>query len=268
MKKPSSEGQIVIIKKVKKAGHAHHGGSWKVAYADFVTAMMAFFMVMWIVGLDDQTRRAIEEYFSHAAGRQQGMASGASPLGMGPSPTSANDARLRFIVHTAEERSFQAAADRIRERVDSLEGTLATASVEVTVGENGLRVELIEAGDGEHFFERSSIYARPALVAVLGVLAAELSKLQNQVIVEGHTDAAPYGTSTNYTNWELSSDRANAARRILEAAGLPAGRINEVRGLGATRPRNTADPLAPENRRISLMLPFTKVGVERGVSAE
>jgi chemotaxis protein MotB len=267
MRKANDGGSIIIVKKIKKAAHGHHGGSWKVAYADFVTAMMAFFMVMWIVGLDDQTRKAIEEYFSHAAGAQHGMSSGASPLGKGPSPMSANDARLRFIVHTAEQRSFQESANRLRARLDSLEGTLATASVEVTVGDNGLRIELIESGDGEHFFERGSATPRPAVLTVLAVIASELGSLQNPVIIEGHTDAARYVANASYTNWELSTDRANAARRILNSVGLGNDRITEVRGLADTRPRNATDPFAPENRRISLVLPFTQVKVERVVTS-
>jgi chemotaxis protein MotB len=249
---------IIVIKRVKKHGHAHHGGSWKVAYADFVTAMMAFFMVMWIVGLDDQTRRSVEEYFSRAVGIAQGDGGGASPLSVGRTPQAAMDTRIAVAVRSAEQANFRAAAERLRERLDAVEGALASASVEVTVGDDGLRIELIESGSGDQFFPRGSATPRPGAADVLTVITDELRRLHNPVVIEGHTDAAPYGTAGTYSNWELSADRANAARRMVEAAGLNPMRIVEVRGLAATRPRNADNAFASENRRISLLLPFAQ----------
>lgn len=250
----------IIIKRVKKQAHAHHGGSWKVAYADFVTAMMAFFMVMWIVGLDDSTRRSVEEYFSRSVGIAQGNGGGASPLSVGHSASSATDTRIAVAVRSSEQTNFLATADRLRERLDSLGGPMGSANVEVTVGDDGLRIELIESGSGDRFFPRGAAALRPAGVTLLALISSEVIKLSNPVVVEGHTDAANYGGDVSYTNWELSSDRANAARRVVIAAGIPADRIAEVRGLADTRLRNTADPYAAENRRISLLLPFTQTG--------
>ncbi|HYV96312.1 MAG TPA: flagellar motor protein MotB [Gemmatimonadaceae bacterium] len=252
-------GSPIIVKKVTKRGHGHHGGSWKVAYADFVTAMMAFFMVMWLVGLDDQTRKTIQEYFSRPVGLHTIGGGGDSPIGAGASPAQINDMKLRLAVHKYEESAYEAAASHLRERLDSLSGSLSSAKVEVTVGTDGLRIELIEGGAGDFFFPRGSAAPRDAAITVLSTVTQELLRLQNPVVVEGHTDASPYGSDATYTNWELSADRANAARRVLEQAGLPRERLSEVRGLADTRLRNEGDPFASENRRISLLLPFTQI---------
>jgi chemotaxis protein MotB len=219
--------------------------------------MMAFFMVMWIVGLDDRTRKEIEQYFTHSVGFTQGHSGGMNPVGAGPSPVAAADARLRQLVHKIEAENFRATGERLRARLDSLNSSLGSALVEVTVTESGPRIELIDAGTGAQFFPRGSATPRPVAVEALAVVASELALLQNAVIVEGHTDGAPYSDGANYTNWELSADRANAARRILQSTGVNGGRIAEVRGLADTRPRNAADPMAAENRRISIILPFT-----------
>jgi chemotaxis protein MotB len=255
---PSSNKRPIIIRKIKKGGHAHHGGSWKVAYADFVTAMMAFFMVMWILGMDEQTRKAVEGYFSNPAGFKKGYGSGASPLASGNSPARMAENQVRLIVHRAEARAFNEVADHIRARLDSAKGELGTAHFEVSVGDQGLRIELIETNAGDNFFARGSATMRPAAHTALTLIAAELRALGNPVVVEGHTDAAMYADSATYTNWELSSDRANAARRVLEGAGLQGNRIVEVRGYADTHLRNPENPMAAENRRISILLAFSQ----------
>ncbi|MHB1297451.1 MAG: flagellar motor protein MotB [Gemmatimonadaceae bacterium] len=249
---------IIVIKRVKRKAHGGHGGgSWKVAYADFVTAMMAFFLVMWLVGLDDETRRAIEQYFSHPIGYHSGSSSGDSPIATGPSPAAAGDARFRMIVRSSEERAFRDAATRLNTQLDSLSGALSKISVEVTVGDDGLRIELIESGAGDTYFPRGSALPRESASMALRLVAAELRGLQAGIVIEGHTDAVAYGADARYTNWELSADRANAARRLLEAEGIAATRIREVRGMAHTRLRTPAEPAAAENRRISLLLPFS-----------
>jgi chemotaxis protein MotB len=258
MSKSAGERPI-IIKKVVKGGHAHHGGSWKVAYADFVTAMMAFFMVLWIVGMDDKTRQSIEGYFSNPAGYKKGYGSGVSPISSGNSPARIATNQLKMIVHTAEQKSFSEAADRIKTRLDSAKGALGSARFEVAVGEDGLRIELLESGKGDTFFERGSATMQPAARLGLTLIAQELAALRNHVVVEGHTDAATYGANASYTNWELSSDRANAARRVLEEAGITSARVSEVRGYADTKPRVAENPMAPENRRISVLLPFSQL---------
>ena len=254
----------IIIKKIRKAAHPHHGGSWKVAYADFVTAMMAFFMVMWILGMDDQTRKAVEGYFSNPSGFKKGYGSGSTPLSSGnsPAPFKTNQ-QARLIVHKAEEQAMRRTAERIKTRLDSAKHKLGDAKYELAVSDAGLRIELIETGKGETLFPRGSAEMTGAARIALEIIGVELNALRSGVVVEGHTDAVLYGRGANYTNWELSADRANAARRVLEAAGVRAERVKEIRGYGDTKLRNVDDPSAPENRRISILLPFMQSEPER-----
>ena len=247
----------IIVKRVKKGHAAHHGGSWKVAYADFVTAMMAFFMVMWILGMDEQTRNAVEGYFSNPVGYKKGFGSGSSPIANGQTPARIASAQVKVIMHRAEVKAFDKAAENIKGKLESAKGSIGSAKFEVTVSEEGLRIELIEDGPGDTFFPSGSANVKTGLRDGIQLIASELIPLHNAVIVEGHTDATKYSTKAGYTNWELSADRANAARRVLEEAGLAGARIREVRGLAATRPRIPDNPFAPQNRRISLLLPYS-----------
>jgi chemotaxis protein MotB len=252
--------KIVIIKKKKGHGHGHHGGSWKVAYADFVTAMMAFFMVMWILGMDDKTKQAIEGYFSNPVGYKKGYSSGSSPMANGAVAVAQTRNVVKLVVRTAEQKKFEQLAERIRERLAENE-TLKRlkANFEVTVTNEGLRIELIEGGAGDIFFARGSARMNAPAVLSLTLIAEELTSLSHAIVLEGHTDGAAFGTADGYTNWELSADRANAARRLLASTGVGGQRISEVRGYAATRLRVPDDPLAAANRRISLLLPFTQV---------
>ncbi|MGV3710790.1 MAG: flagellar motor protein MotB [Gemmatimonas sp.] len=251
--------KIIIVKKKGGHGGGHHGGSWKVAYADFVTAMMAFFMVMWILGMDDQTKSAIEGYFANPVGYKKGFGSGSSALFAGSSPTTIQRPSLKSIVRTTEEKSFEQLRERILSRLgssDSLKGI--GAQYEVVVTKDGLRIEMIESGKGDQYFASGSAVMKPATQLVLQVVGEELATLQNPVIIEGHTDAAKFGASeTSYGNWELSTDRANAARRVLAGMGVGDGRLTEIRGLADTQLRVPTDPTAAANRRISILLPFS-----------
>jgi len=249
-------GKVIIVKKIKKAAHGHHGGSWKVAYADFVTAMMAFFMVMWILGMDDQTKKAIEGYFSSPVGFKKGYSSGSSPLASGSSPAAVKRESIQIALRQVQEKRFLAVQENLRSRIDSmaLVGKLR-AKVEVTVSRAGLRIELIEDEHGDTFFPISSAIMTEQGHLALNAIAQDLVNLENPVVIEGHTDAARYA-SASYTNWELSADRANAARRILETYGLKTDRIIEVTGLADKQLRYPTEPLNPSNRRISILLPF------------
>jgi chemotaxis protein MotB len=252
--------KVVIIKKKIVAGGGHHGGSWKVAYADFVTAMMAFFMVMWILGMDDKTKQAIEGYFANPVGYKKGYGAGSSPLSTGTSPSNVQRTPLRMIVRSTEQRTFEELRKSILDKLeanDSLKKLNASYDVQVTP--EGLRIELVEGDKGDTYFPSGSAQMRPVMVLALQLVGSELSKLQHPVVLEGHTDAAPFGNNANYTNWELSTDRANAARRVLESAGLSRDRVRGVTGLGATQPRIPNDPLAAANRRITILLPFSNV---------
>jgi chemotaxis protein MotB len=254
---PKDGKKIVIVKK-KSGGHGgHHGGAWKVAYADFVTAMMAFFMVLWIVGLDDQTKKAVEGYFANPVGNKNAYSGGASPVASGNSPAKVSKNALKLIVRKVEEQQFRDFQKRIEARIDSnpaLEGL--KNSIEVIITKDGLRIELIEKGSGDDFFPTGSAVPRPKAVTAIALIAEELSLLSNPIIMEGHTDGAPFGEGGSYTNWELSADRANAARRIVKAAGIPNDRLVQVRGLADRDLRNPNDPFDPTNRRISIFLPF------------
>ncbi len=253
---PKGGGKVIIVRKKKKVGHAHHGGSWKVAYADFVTAMMAFFMVMWILGMDENLRQAIEGYFSNPIGFKKGYSGGASPLSSGSSPASIRREAVEVATREMQSRRFGQVALALRERFDSIAAVGAlTARVEVVITAEGLRIELIEDARGETFFPFGSAEMKPVGRLALHEIAKELRALENPVIIEGHTDAAPY-RRIDYTNWELSSDRANAARRILIQEGLPSYRITEVTGLADRKLKYPDDPLSPSNRRISIRLPF------------
>ena len=249
-------GKVIIVKKIKLAAHGHHGGSWKVAYADFVTAMMAFFMVMWILGMDDQTKKAIEGYFSSPVGFKKGYSSGSSPLASGSSPAAVKRESIQLALRQVQEKRFLAVQEHLRSRIDSmaLAGKLR-AKVEVTVSRAGLRIELIEDEHGDTFFPTSSAVMTEQGHLALNAIAQDLVNLENPVVIEGHTDAARYA-SASYTNWELSADRANAARRILETYGLKTDRIIEVTGLADKQLRYPTEPLNPSNRRISILLPF------------
>lgn len=256
----SSRGgkKIVIVKKKVSGGGGHHGGSWKVAYADFVTAMMAFFMVMWILGMDDKTKMAIEGYFANPVGYKKGYGSGSSAIFAGSAPTTIQRPSLKTVVRTQEQRTFEELRSRIEAKLaanDSLKALKAL--VEVTVTNEGLRIELIESGQGDQYFAIGSAVMKPATTLVLHVVGSELALLQNPIILEGHTDAAKFDPTASYTNWELSSDRANAARRVFTASGIGDNRLAEVRAYADTHLRVPADPTAAANRRISILLPFS-----------
>ena len=257
---PDKGKKIVIVRKKKVAGGGHHGGSWKVAYADFVTAMMAFFMVMWILGMDEKVKQAIEGYFSNPIGYKKGFSSGASPISSGSSPAEMTAGQVRLIVRGAESKRFNELAKDLRERLGQNDALKKLgAQVEVVMTKEGLRIELVESGSGEVFFPMGSAQMKSAAAVALQLIAPELLGLQNEVVLEGHTDAARYETDAGYTNWELSADRANAARRVLEASGLPGQRVVEVRGLADRHPRVPDDPMAASNRRISILLRYTRL---------
>jgi chemotaxis protein MotB len=254
---------IIIVKKVVKGHHGHHGGAWKVAYADFVTAMMAFFMVMWIIGMDESTKSAIEGYFQNPVGFSDGSSTQMSPvnlLGNPPKPA-AGIMPIHVVSRQIEEQRFKELAEKIEIELKSEDGLGAIAAqVEIVVTEEGLRIELIEGGEGEMFFALGAADLKPAAERALQIIASQLKTSPAPVVIEGHTDAAGYSRA-GFSNWELSADRANAARRAMEKHGLSARRVVEVRGYADRHLRVEEDPLAKSNRRISVLLPFTAPAV-------
>lgn len=250
-----SDDKIVIVVKKRGRKGGHHGGSWKVAYADFVTAMMAFFLVMWIVGMESDVKDLVQGYFNNPVGFRRGFAGGANPMSIGSSPLDGPLDRMPRFVRQVEERRFEGARDRILEGVGGLSDEDMPV-VWVDVVEQGLRIDLREREGEPTSFAFGSDAVQPGMARALEIVAGSLSELPNAVVVEGHTDARAYG-SEDYTNWELSVDRANAARRVLVRAGLPGDRILEVRGYADRHPLDPRDPAAAANRRVTVLVPFT-----------
>jgi|HubBroStandDraft_2_1064218.scaffolds.fasta_scaffold44204_2 chemotaxis protein MotB len=238
---------IVILK--KKGGHGgHHGGAWKVAYADFVTAMMAFFLVLWLVSSAPKpVKEAIAGYFNDPSG--SGSKAGTSMSGTGENLSVTRDdmPMLKEQLEQAMKKmpDFQNLHDH----------------VEMTITSEGLRIELSESAVGT-FFDSGSPKLNGDGKDMLILLAQQLGKLPNHLSIEGHTDSKPYAKGANYGNWELSSDRANAARRLMQANGVSADQVKQVRGFADQRLRKPADPLDPSNRRISVIVQYMPKGPE------
>lgn len=253
--KDDSKRPIVVVRK-KVAHAAHHGGSWKVAYADFVTAMMAFFLVMWIMGMDSKTKDLIQGYFNNPIGFKKAYSAGSNPLSMGNSPRNTDIRRLALVTHEYQQKKFEEIRDKLRSGLQhdtTLRGM--SGQVEIVVTKEGLRIELLDDGRGDTFFDRGSAQMKPNTHRLLRLVAAEVAPIANDVVIEGHTDASLYGNQS-YSNWELSTDRANAARRSLVEGGLEPDRIGEVRGYADRDLRLPSAPLAASNRRVSILLPF------------
>jgi chemotaxis protein MotB len=245
---------IIIIK--KKGGHAgHHGGAWKVAYADFVTAMMALFIVLWLMSSSSkQTQIAISGYFKDPDGTAAKLGSTLTGTGENLPLVKREDmSKLKEEL----EKSIQSMND-----LDKL-----NKNIEITVTAEGLRIELLESAK-ETFFESGSPNLNKTGQELLTLLAVELAKVPNHLSVEGHTDAKPFAGAGNYSNWELSSDRANAARRLMQQSGLRADQVAQVRGFADQRLRSLKDPLDPSNRRISIIVQYLGKDGEAAESPE
>jgi len=264
MNRPSSgdSPKIVIVKRRAKEEEGHHGGAWKVAYADFVTAMMAFFLVMWIMSMDQGVKDLVQGYFQNPIGFKRSFSGGTNPLAAGNSITNMKVKRTVILNRRQQEARFKAAAAAIRTNVE-LHNVMAglDAKVDVVVTDEGLRIEFMETGDKPVFFDKASSTLKPALEKALSVVGSVLKTVPGDVVVEGHTDALPYD-GARYSNWELSVDRANAARRELQNGGLAAKRITEVRGYADRQLKIPSRPLDPRNRRISVLLPFKEVSLD------
>jgi chemotaxis protein MotB len=231
----------IIIYKRRKGHEGHHGGAWKVAYADFVTAMMALFIVLWLLSSSDQVKKAVGGYFSDPTGKGKDVGNGLRGVG-GESLTINKEDMSQLKEKLLQAIHQTAPMQKIKEHVV------------MTVTQEGLRVELSEGSQGSFFFESGSPLPSDFGKELLSTLAEEIGKLPNNVIIEGHTDANPLIGKKDYTNWELSSDRANSARRLMEASGMRADQVVQVRGYADQKPRNPDDPADPSNRRITLII--------------
>ena len=236
----SYEEQIIIVK--KKGGHAaHHGGAWKVAYADFVTALMALFIVLWLMNSSKPVQEAVGGYFRDPYGTAKKMGTQMGGTGDASAPKKEDMARLKEDLMKAmgKMKDF--------EKLKKL--------IEITVTPEGLQIELMEDPHGT-FFETGSSAPTPILQSVLKILSPEAGKLPNTISIEGHTDSRPYSGDASYSNWELSADRANSARKIMQANGLRVDQVGQVRGFADRQLRHPEDPNNASNRRVSVIVQY------------
>jgi chemotaxis protein MotB len=245
------EQPIIIIKK-KVQGHGHHGGAWKVAFADFMTAMFAMFLVLWLVNQSSDVKSAIAGYFQDPLGRANEFGSSIMP-GEGAQTQSPRIMSPSQVVDLQRDRLRQA-AEQIKQEIREVPALSEIAEhVEITLTEEGLRIQLLEDSSGV-FFESGNAAPKPVGAALLRFLGKTLGGLPNPVVVEGHTDAKPYARADGYSNWELSVDRANSARRLMQSGGLNAVQIQQVRGWADRRLRDPDHPRADANRRVTVTM--------------
>jgi chemotaxis protein MotB len=298
----------IFVKRSKRRASEHHGGVWKVAYADFVTAMMAFFLVMWIVtAVNKAERAAIFNYFKNPS-MQSGQSVRAAPGPTGPGGASTSPinldgglngflSRKQQVVHLeatekktgsnryrqprgrsslAQARQQVAGADH--RRLESLMAQLRKAvnrsralkpfknQLLIDITPRGVRIQIVDAKN-RAMFDLGSAKLRSYTRRILETLAPYLNTVPNQIAIIGHTDAHQYPRLARYTNWELSADRANAARRALVEGGLDAGKVARVVGLASTVLFNKANPYSPVNRRISIIV-MTRREAEAALRAD
>ncbi len=238
---PAPPKVVVLRRRGSGHGGGHHGGAWKVAYADFVTAMMALFIVLWLMSADKEVQQAVSAYFNNPSG--PGKQTGTAAAGLG--------------------NALELPKDDMKSLQEKIQQALMTVPnfrnirdhVEITITSDGLRIELLET-DAGMFFESG----RPVPTAngsdLLIRLAEELGKLPNGILLEGHTDAKPFNGGGEYTNWELSADRANSARKLMQSHGLRPDQVQQVRGYAERALRRPEDPLSSSNRRISVIVQY------------
>jgi chemotaxis protein MotB len=296
MARKPGERPIVVVKRYKRGGHAHHGGAWKVAYADFVTAMMAFFLVMWLVtAVSKDQRAAIFDYFKNPS-MEQGKSVKPAPGMNGPGGASTSPINLRggldapritqlerpgigapvAPVTPPAQQELRTDADKValdreaskaaeRKQLESLMDDLKKAiensqalapfkdQLLLDITPEGLRIQIVDQ-QNRPMFDIGSAHLKPYTQAILTELASYLNTVPNHLSLTGHTDATPYAGGSGRTNWDLSSERANAARRALEAAGLSTEKTARVVGLSSSVLFDRGDPRDPINRRISIIV--------------
>jgi chemotaxis protein MotB len=280
----AADGAIVIKKIKKGGGHGHHGGAWKVAYADFVTAMMAFFLLMWLINTTTpEQKRGIADYFAPSAVSKSESGAGGVLGGSAPATDGAKSAgTAQFVVkvkesedetkkqsnrenekgtglrgsqqNAAERRAMDAAAAQLRQAMQSMpELNELSKHVLIDQTEEGMRIQLVDQ-DGRPMFDPGSSEPTARVQRLLSEVARSVAPLSNRIAVSGHTDGQPFSGPGGYSNWDLSAARANAARRILEQNGLPQNRIAQVSGKAGSDPLYPDNPYASANRRITIML--------------
>ena len=268
--------QPIIIKRVKKAAHAHHGGAWKIAYADFVTAMMAFFLLMWLLGSTAKgDLQGIASYFQSplqvAMPGGSGAGNSSSIIPGGGTDLTRSVGQVRKANGQNNDSARMNDQDRRRElakedaqRLSTLRQKIETlmtesailkefkSQIRLEVTPDGLEIQIVDA-QSRPMFDTGAALVKPYMRDILRALGTSLNGVENRVSLAGHTDALPYGNGDRgYGNWELSADRANASRRELVASGMPDDKLVRVVGLAASDLMDKANPLSPVNRRISI----------------
>jgi chemotaxis protein MotB len=278
--------QPIIIKRIKKGGHAAHGGAWKIAYADFVTAMMAFFLLMWLLGSTAKGElQGIAAYFSSplkvamTGGDGAGNSSSVIPGGgtdltkvHGQVKRSDSDLekQRRMSIDTARAERARQDAARIKALQSKIDAMITEnprlieykSQIRIDVTPDGLQIQIVDH-QNRPMFDSGSALVKPYMRDILREIGAALGGVENRISLAGHTDAAPYGNSDRgYSNWELSADRANASRRELVSAGMPDAKLGRVVGLAASDLLEPDNPRAPANRRITITV-LTREAEER-----
>jgi chemotaxis protein MotB len=289
-----AEQQPIIIKKIKKGGHAHHGGAWKLAYADFVTAMMAFFLLMWLLGsTDETTRKGIAEFFADpyrvsmdggksAAERTSMIEGGGQDLvssEQGQVKSGSTDAENEISPEDIEKKAEEIEKQKLESLKEKLDAKINETpelnefkdQIKLEITPEGLRILLVD-DQNRPMYKLASAQTEQHVRVILRALAPVINELPNKVSLNGHTDARPFPSNQKgYTNWELSSDRANAARFELVEGGLTEAKVLRVIGMSSSVPYNSGtDPLDPINRRISILVmnKKTELQILQGSSAE
>lgn len=295
---PATEKKLqpIIVKRIKKSGHAAHGGAWKIAYADFMTAMMAFFLLMWLLGSTATGELAgLADYFNSplkvaltggsTSGNSPSMiAGGGSPLnviqGKVSRPEAPDSPDARNQEKSPDSSKAKAKAEQTRQDVERIKALRAKIDAIITenprlneyrsqirldVTPDGLQIQIVDE-QNRPMFDSGSALVKPYMRDILRVIGSSLSGVEGRISLAGHTDATPYGNGERgYSNWELSADRAGASRRELVAAGMPDSHLARVVGLASSDPLEPTDPRAPSNRRITITV-LTRDAEERLLS--
>ena len=252
----SDDKQPIIVKKIIKKGGGHHGGAWKVAYADFVTAMMALFIVLWILGQDQEVKDAVSGYFRDPVGysmKSRAIIDNSTP-GLQINSISQNE--LDRINKEEEIRHFEEMKEELTDELSGDKNFISLLDqMKIEMIDDGMRIEMLES-ENDVFFELGSATLSNKASEFLKIVGSKLGKIPNKIAIEGHTDARPLNKGGNYTNYELSVDRANSARRTLIRGGVKEGQIDEIRGYADKRLRDKDNPYGVVNRRISIIIKY------------
>lgn len=247
---------VPVIKKIKKSHGGHHGGAWKVAYADFVTAMMALFIVLWILGQKPEVKEAVSSYFKDPVGfstKSKILIEGKA------NPIPGMNVEEEIKKHEMEKVELEKIGEKLLKDLKADTQFLGLADqVKIEIVKEGLLIELTDS-DKDIFFDLGTAELKKDAKKLIQKIGAEVSKMPNKLIVEGHTDSRQFNNiGTGYSNFELSSERALAAKRAVVSGGLHERQIDEVRGYADTRLRNLENPLSAVNRRISITVKYNK----------